>query len=151
MSPLIITSYPLFTVKTLSELKLRNCFKCLYFTVTLNWRKLSSILSFDSFNSSKRCMKQNCNWNCNNVRKFSLSFLSLSSPTVTCLCSQVEVDVRGPALDCLSADPRVPHRSITCKYLRTKLVCSWEMWFCFLVSKFRGVTIFAPCFVRKSE
>lgn len=55
------------------------------------------------------------------------SVFSLSSPTVTFLCSQVEVEVRGPALDCLSADPRVPHQSITCKYLRTKLVCSWEM------------------------
>lgn len=59
------------------------------------------------------------------------SVFSLSSPTVTFLCSQVEVEVevevRGPALDCLSAEPRVPHRSITCKYLRTKLVCSWEM------------------------
>lgn len=57
------------------------------------------------------------------------SVFSLSSPTVTFLCSQVEVEVevRGPALDCLSAEPRVPHRSISCKYLRTKLVCSWEM------------------------
>lgn len=149
MSPLIITSCPLFTVKTLNELKLRNYFKCLILLphwTEENWVQFFPlthlILVKDAWNKIAIA-----------TATMSGSFLCLFSFISYSNYPLLSGGGGGPRsrLDCLSVEPRVPHQSITCKYLRTKLVCSWEMWFCFLVSKFSGVTIFAPCFVRKSK